>query len=208
MSRRHRREFQALESQLEYGVVDEQWRALIDKILYNKGPGSKPIREQLRLRARLRRLHARRDRYNQKRYEQRYQALVLQLEPRQIIAGYAIGMGIVESTESPLPRSLLIGAMAGDRRLTKKLFEELETVYETFYPSVEPRNSIAFWAKHFRTTQPTAREERQEFEQLLQPTPIPKQPLPDISFGFQLTPASQTNATSIHSHPPATRAAS
>ncbi len=70
MPRRHRTEFQKLESQLEYGVVDQQWRALVDKILYNKGPGSKPIREQLRLRERLHRLHARRDRYNQKRYGQ------------------------------------------------------------------------------------------------------------------------------------------
>lgn len=208
MSRRHRREFQALESQLEYGVVDQQWRALVDKLISNKGTGPKPIREQLRLREQLHRLHARRDRYNQKRYNQRYQALISKLEPRHIVSGYAIGMGIVESSENNLPRDLLLGAIAGDCRLTKKLFEELETIYETLYPSFHPRESHPFWMEYSKDLEEVAREERKPFLDTLSPTPIAVQATPNIPFGFHLTEPSKTDATPAQAYSQTSRKAS
>ena len=119
MARRLRREFQGLESLLEPDAQAKQWRALIDKVLYNKGPGPKPIVEQLRLRERLRTLHARRDRYNQVRYKRRYEALMRLLGPRHVKATLALRAGIVEADMNI--RDILIGAMAGDRRLTRKL---------------------------------------------------------------------------------------
>lgn len=208
MARRRRREFHALESQLEYGVVDRQWRALIDKVLHDKGDGPKPIRDQLRLRDRLNRLHARRDRYNHKRHALRYRALLRQLQPRHFVAATAIGAGIVEASEGPIPRNLLIGAMAGDRRLTRKFFEELETVYETVFPSIRAWESMPFWAEHFRVAQPSTRAEREEFEQLLKPTPLPEEPIAPIPHGFRLTQASQPHASSEHARPSTARAAS
>jgi hypothetical protein len=208
MPRRHRTEFQALESQLEYGVAEKAWRDLFDKILYSKGPGPKPIREQLRLRERLQRLHARRDRYNQKRYGQHYQALIRKLEPRHIIAGLAIGIGIAEPSEGPLPRDLLIGAMAGDNRLTKKFFEELETVYETLFPSFHPRESHPFWMKYSKDLEAVAREERKPFLNTLAPTPVAVQATPNIPFGFRLTEPSKTNATPAQAYPQTARKAS
>ena len=208
MARRLRREFHALESKIEYGVQDRAWRALIDKVLYDKGDGPESIQDQLRLRARLRRLHGRRNRYNQKRRNQRYQALIRRLEPRHIIAGFAIGAGIVDASEGMIPRDLLIGAMAGDRRLTRKCFEELETAYETVFPSFRAWESMPFWIEHFRVARPFARAERQEFEQMLKPTPLPEEPIAQIPYGFHLTQTTQTHAPAEHARPPAARAAS
>ncbi|MEP2774420.1 MAG: hypothetical protein ABJQ29_15670 [Luteolibacter sp.] len=198
MSRRHRKEFHKLESQLEYGVQDRAWRALIDKTLYNQGNGPEPIRNQLRLRDRLRRLHARRDRYNQKRYNERYAAFLRKLEPRHIIAGIAIGTRVVDSA-MPL-RDLIKGAIAGDRRLSRRFLEELETVYETIHPSLPAHEMHSLWIEWQRKGKPPVQVERQEFEEHLKPTPLPEQPPAPISHGFDLPETNQTDVPSRQSH--------
>ena len=189
MLRRLRREFQNLEAQLEPDAHSREWRALIDKVLYNKGEGPKPIVEQLRLRERLRTLHARRDRYNQKRRARRYGEFLRQLRPRHVIATLAIQCGIVEPEMGI--RDMAIGAMAGDRRLSRRFLEELETVHETIFPAVRPGELDHGLIARQRAAKAVAREERKDFERALMPTALPARPPAAIPFGY---PQEQTDA--------------
>ncbi len=209
MSRRLRREFQELESQLEPNVVERAWRALIDKALYDKGDGPKPIVEQLRLREKIRTRHARRDRYNQIRYARRYTALSRLIGPRHIMAVVAIHAGIVECSEGPFPRDLILGAMAVDRRLTRKFLEELETIHETIEPALPPWEIDHRRIDGEKRAQPIVREERRDFEESLKPTPLPTTSPAKIQFGFTVPfPLYEhSNAPDINTTP-AARAAS
>ena len=210
MSRRLRREFQELESQLEPDVVEKAWRALIDKALYDKGDGPKPIVEQLRLREKIRTRHARRDRYNQVRYARRYTALSRLIGPRHIMAVVAIHAGIVECSEGPFPRDLILGAMAVDRRLTRKFLEELETIHESIDPAFPPWEIDHHRIEGEKQAQPTVREERQDFEESLKPTPLPTGSPADIPFGYPVPfpPYEHSNAPHHAVTTPAARAAS
>ena len=192
MPRRHRREFQHLESKIDYGCVEREWRALIDRVVHKRGPGPSSIQDQFRLRERLRTLHARRDRYNQKRFNERHAAFMRRLEPRHIMAGMAIGLRVVDSEMSL--RDLLMAAIAGDRRLTRRFLEELETVYETIHPSLPAREMHCLWIESQRKGKPAAREERQAFEEALKPTPLPEQPPAPVLHGFDLPDTTQADA--------------
>lgn len=204
MARRFRREFQALESLLEPDAVEKQWRAFIDDILYNKGPGAKSIVGQFRLRERLRTLNARRDRYNDIRHHKRHKAFIRLIQPQHVLAAMAIRMGIVKSDMNL--RDMFIGALAGDRRLSRRWLDELETVYETLHPSVQPWGIGQSWIEHLRAAKPAARAERIGFEKMLMPTPVPDQPAAAIPYGFCLPQTSQTHDS--QARPPAARAAS
>ncbi|MCB1131700.1 MAG: hypothetical protein KDN05_11255 [Verrucomicrobiae bacterium] len=203
MGRRLRREFQALEALIEPGFQEKQWRALIDKVLHNKGPGPKSIVEQFRLRERLITLHARRDRYNLKRYGRRHEVFVRLILPQHVLAAVAIRNGIVESEISL--RDRLIGLMVGDLRLSRKVLEELETIWELVDPSVDVREVNPLWIDLQLSGGPLARAERKEFEAALMPTPLPVQPPAAIPFGF---PTSRNTPCDGKTQTSAARAAS
>ncbi|MGJ8641828.1 MAG: hypothetical protein ACSHX9_00340 [Luteolibacter sp.] len=197
MSRRLRREFQGLESLIEPGAQERNFRALIDKVLYDIGSGPTPIVEQLRLRERLRTLHARRDRYNHKRYTKRLAALLPLIDQRHVIGAMAIRLGLAEATGGPSPRDLLLGLLAGDRRLSRKFLDELAMIGRFFEVPSKPWEMDQQRIDWEAGARPLARVERGWFAQTLLTNDAIVFPPAAIPFGFEVPlPENNTNATS------------
>jgi hypothetical protein len=204
MARRLRREFQKLEALLEPNAVEKQWQALIDLAVNGKGDGPHCVLEQIRLRERLRSLNARRDRYNHERHKRRHMAFMRLIQRRHVLAVLAIRSGLAVSHMTI--RDMMIGALGGDRRLSLRWLEELETVHETLNPSVKPWEVGQYWIEHLRDAKPAARAERSGFEEMLKPTPVPDQLTAAIPYGFRLPQTSQSDDNQIR--PPASQAVS
>ena len=206
--RRLRREFLALEAKVDSGAQEREWRKLIDYVVHQKGEGPESIVEQLRLQERLRTLHARRDRYNQRRYEKKLSALLPLLDRRHLIAMLAIRLGVVEAAEGPMPRDLMIGLVAGDLRLTKKVLHELEGIYQAIFPAIQPWEIDQERIRWEKKAAVSPRPERHAFEFNLMHTPVPTVGPASIDLGFQVPLPSETHAPDHEQALAAARAAS
>ena len=208
MRRRLRREFQKLEAQFDPGAQAREWRALIDKALYNKGPGPQSIREQLRLHERLQTLHARRDRYNKKRYNKKRENLIRLFDQRHAKAAIAIRSGFVTASDGSILRKRMSGALTADRRLTIKLLHELEGIHEALFPDLQPWEIDQQRIRWEKQATITSLSERSGFEEKLKPIPFPLANYTPINLGFEIPIPDQNDVPNRQSNPTTSRAAS
>jgi hypothetical protein len=163
---RPRMEFAALEAQLDPKYFEKSWRQFVNFVLH----GELSIRsyaDQFRLHERIRRLHARRTRYNVKRKAKRVGALT-QYARREY--GIFIQLGFLgDLQKGDRWIDLLAGGLLTDRRLAIKFFARMEAVRESVFPAVPPWVIDPARAEQEAAAQPIKDPARAGFEGSLLP---------------------------------------
>jgi hypothetical protein len=161
-----------MEGRLEPDFEIKAWRQFLDSILHNK-VGNRSFQEQFQIRDRVRRAHARRNRYNDKRRVRRFQYVLryLRLEYAVYVAA---GLVSVWKAGDGLARpDLLAGLLGVDRRLSLKLLKELEVIHLMLNPQNKPSEITPARSKEARDTAVEEPADREDFLISLKPTPVP-----------------------------------
>lgn len=202
---RPRLEFLELESQLDPDFEAKAWHQFIDFLNHGTLP-TESYGDQFVLLERIKRAHARRDRYNGKRRQKRLSELQAQFDPK--IAGYlalerATGLDLygMHGSSAKGEGYRALGAVMGtDRRLTKRFLRESAVLHQLMKSPGRPWK-VDQVTRPGETVQAPPRDGT--FEKLLEATPVP-----DVSEAIAFEISENTNlAIDEHQLPATARAA-